>query len=171
MGYCYDLVGRRYGDCAVIARMPNGNGGHSRWKCRCKCGMTFMAYGHKLTGGMVERCPDCQDKLTPLNRRHGECKTALWHKWRTMRDVVYNWGSPHFSGVGGAGIKIDPEFEDYISFRDWALANGYEDGLCLVRKDMSKDYSPDNCEFITKSEISRRSAVTSNKNRKRRADT
>jgi hypothetical protein len=42
--------------------------------------------------------------------------------------------------------------EDYFSFKDWALANGYRPGLTIDRINNSKGYSPSNCRFVTLSE-------------------
>jgi len=39
---------------------------------------------------------------------------------------------------------------------NWALANGYKEGLTIERIDKDKNYCPQNCEWVTRSENSRR---------------
>lgn len=47
-------------------------------------------------------------------------------------------------------IKVCSQWqEDPKAYQDWALANGYEDGLSLDRIDSTKDYSPNNCRWVT----------------------
>ena len=49
-------------------------------------------------------------------------------------------------------IKICDDWLEYIPFRDWALANGYEDNLTIDRVDNDGDYYPENCQWITRGE-------------------
>jgi hypothetical protein len=55
-----------------------------------------------------------------------------------------------------AGISVCPEWQKFEGFRDWALANGYREGLSLDRIFVWGDYEPGNCEWVTRSENSRR---------------
>lgn len=58
---------------------------------------------------------------------------------------------------GGKGVKICEEWlKNPKSFEEWSLSNGYGDELTIDRIDSDKDYSPDNCRWITLAENSRR---------------
>lgn len=61
---------------------------------------------------------------------------------------------------GGKGIKICAAWLDFAAFRSWALANGFKDHLTLDRLDSSKDYQPDNCQWVTSRENIRRMHVS-----------
>ncbi len=43
------------------------------------------------------------------------------------------------------GIKFHEAWLDYEVFEQWAMENGYEDDLSLIRKDKSQDFCPENC--------------------------
>ena len=54
------------------------------------------------------------------------------------------------------GIKVCDEWKnDYKSFEEWAISNGYRDGLCIDRINTYKGYTPENCRWITLKENSR----------------
>lgn len=51
----------------------------------------------------------------------------------------------------GRGITVCDEWKNsFAAFRDWALANGYQDGLELDRKDPNGNYEPNNCRWATR---------------------
>lgn len=50
------------------------------------------------------------------------------------------------------GITVADEWQDYLEFKKWALANGWRDGLQLDRIDNDLGYSPNNCRWVTSKE-------------------
>jgi hypothetical protein len=59
-------------------------------------------------------------------------------------------GHKSYPFVGARGIRICSEWRNnFRAFEEWALSNGYEQGLYIDREDNDKGYSPDNCRFIT----------------------
>ena len=51
------------------------------------------------------------------------------------------------------GITVCDEWRsDFKSFFDWAISNGYKEGLTLDRIDNDIGYSPENCRFVTPKE-------------------
>lgn len=60
---------------------------------------------------------------------------------------------------GGRGIQVCEEWRaSFAAFRDWAVANGWKQGLQIDRIDCDGDYEPDNCRFVT--------SQTNNRNRR-----
>jgi hypothetical protein len=54
------------------------------------------------------------------------------------------------------GIVVCPEWKyNYEAFREWALTSGYKVGLWLDRRDGNKNYSPENCRWVTPTESAR----------------
>ena len=84
---------------------------------------------------------------------HGETFTRLYRIWLGMKQRCNKPACKEYKWYGAKGIKICPEWaEDFVAFRDWAHANGYKEHLTLERADGAKDYSPDNCSWITNAE-------------------
>ena len=50
------------------------------------------------------------------------------------------------------GIGVCAEWSVFQTFKTWALANGYADGLELDRKDNSNGYSPINCRWASRTQ-------------------
>lgn len=85
------------------------------------------------------------------------CKTGglrhhrLHSIWRGMLNRCYNNNQPNYINYGGRGIKICEEWKNnFLSFYNWSINNGYDDELSIDRIDNDKDYSPENCKWSTK---------------------
>jgi hypothetical protein len=69
-----------------------------------------------------------------------------------MRQRCNNPNHHAWNLYGGKGVKLCDEWNDYPTFKAWALANGYADNLSIDRIDPSKGYCPENCRWLTPSE-------------------
>ena len=64
--------------------------------------------------------------------------------------------SKHFVIYGNRGIDICDEWKnDFMSFYDWSLKNGYTKELSIDRIDNDKGYNPVNCRWTMKTIQSR----------------
>lgn len=101
----------------------------------------------------------CTDKFKSKGQpiKHGDSlkgeRKRLYNIWSHIKGRCLNQNSDAFHNYGGRGITICPEWtEDYIKFRDWALSNGYQEGLEIDRKDTNGNYEPSNCQWIPREE-------------------
>jgi len=79
--------------------------------------------------------------------------------WSNMKTRCFNPNAQRYSQYGARGITVCEEWMEYLPFKEWALANGYREGLYIDRMDNDGDYIPNNCRWATASE--------SNRNRRR----
>ncbi len=95
--------------------------------------------------GFDPECRACRKK-----RRKSSPKNALWGVYGTMRQRCENSGNPKYHRYGGRGICVCDEWvKEFESFYLWAMANGYERGLQIDRRDNDGNYTPMNCRFVT----------------------
>lgn len=126
---------------------------------------TWGLFGCPKCGKTVERTvSDGNQNKTCSHRcqnlKHGDNdkgkRARLWRIWRNMKTRCYNVNIRQYKNYGGRGISVCHEWHEYIPFRTWALANGYADNLTIDRIENNGNYCPDNCQFITRSENSKK---------------
>lgn len=76
--------------------------------------------------------------------------SRIYNVWRMMRQRCYNPNATRYKNYGGRGIGVCEEWKNSSqAFILWALDNGYQEGLQIDRIDTDKDYSPENCVWVT----------------------
>lgn len=139
-----NLLNKRYGRLIVIKQLDSKNDG-VRWLCKCDCGNETIVTTHKLNAGNTKSC-GCL--IYDINKKHGLSKTRQWRIWSHIKGRCYNPNNHKYKDYGGRGITMCDEWlNDFKSFYDWSLKNGYDDSLTLDRIDVDKGYSPDNCRW------------------------
>lgn len=152
MGKPKNVEGMRFGHLVAIKRTEK-KGDTYQWLCKCDCGNMTEVLVSNLTSGSTKSC-GCMRK-PPVMRKHGFLSRGkrpekLYGVWVSMKQRCFNPNDVNFFRYGGRGISVCEEWkDDYEAFRNWALANGYKQGLELDRKDNDKGYSPENCRFVT----------------------
>lgn len=150
-----NLTGQRFGRLVAIESIEKrAKQGSIIWLCKCECGAFIEVPEQRLASGGTKSC-GClhREGVVKRNYRHGERQTKLYTVWHNIKARCSNLRRPDYKYYGGRGIRVCDEWKnDFIFFRNFALANGYKEGLSIDRIDNDGDYEPLNVQFITLSE-------------------
>ena len=142
----------------------------SKWKKRygvykCGfCGNEFKTRTSSVKSGYTKSC-GCYNvkRLRESNTKHGFGHTRLHTIWRSIKDRTLNIKTRQFPDYGGRGITICDEWKnDFMSFYNWAMSNGYSDELSIDRIDNDENYCPENCRWTTRTIQNRNRRIHTN---------
>lgn len=85
---------------------------------------------------------------------------GLYNSWQNMMQRCTNENHPKYNRYGGRGVFVYEPWKNSHAFCTWAVNNGWISGLSLDRKDNDGPYTPENCQWITKSANSRKKRTT-----------
>ncbi len=159
-----DLTHQRFGRLEVLWETTELRNGSKVWLCECSCGnmtrvsRTNLSYGSTLSCGCLRK-----ENMHKLGNsfKHGDARnhgnTRLYAIWASMRNRCSNRNSRAYKYYGKKGIIVCPGWnKEYSIFKKWAVANGYQGGLSIDRINHNGNYKPSNCQWITRSENSKK---------------
>ena len=95
-----------------------------------------------------------------FNYKHGYTDAKIYQVWSSMKKRCYNPNNTYYKYYGARGIKVCDEWLDAKTFCDWAMANGYKEGLSIDRIDNDDNYHPKNVRFVSQKDNNRNRSIT-----------
>lgn len=149
-----DLTGHVYGRFLVLHEGTK-RGKNTYWVCKCDCGTIKEVHGGSLRYGSSVSCGCFKDEVQRKRlTTHGQTsnsgfRTRLYGIWASMKTRCTNPKGDFYDMYGGKGIKVCSEWEQFATFMEWAISNGYSEELTIDRVNSDKHYCPENCRWTT----------------------
>lgn len=144
-------IGHTYGDLTVISRAPDYIADNGRHYVQYNCLCSICGDVHIKRSDCLKNKFKCKCTLQPKRMTHGKCSTKLYHIWYGIKQRCYYENSVSYKYYGARGIKVCQEWLDnFDTFYQWSIANGYHSGLQIDRIDVNGNYEPTNCRWISR---------------------
>lgn len=147
-------IGRKYGRLTIVREvdphiLPCGQK-KRKVLCECDCGKFIEVQLGDVRDGHTKSC-GCLNKEEIVKRSttHSLSKHPLYSVWESMKTRCFNKNRKQFKDYGGRGITVcDIWLNDFKSFCDFCIKNGWKKGLVIDRIKVNGNYEPENIRFI-----------------------
>jgi hypothetical protein len=148
-------IGRKYNNWLVEKYIetvkktkPNGSviWSYRLFQCRClKCNKSYIQQLSNVVGSQSKQCGSCAK-----SSKGGISQTPIYRIWYRMMERCYNKDDYQYEATGKLGIKVCKRWHNYKNFMKDV---SYHKNLEFSRIDNTKDYSPNNCKWMSHSEV------------------
>ena len=137
-----DLTGQCFGDYKVL-QYSHSDKINRYWLCQCICGdMEIKSSNYLRT---------CSYKCLKIQKEKTKFFARIRNVINLIKERCYNKKIDCYKYYGGRGIKVCDEWlSNSNDFIQWALDNGYKEGLEIDRIDVNGNYCPENCRWVDK---------------------
>lgn len=156
-----DIVGTRIGVVDILYECDfKHKDGHKMYHVKCsECGWESDLRKSDIT--RMKKCCHVGVGGNYINFKNSWENQRLRKIFSDMKQRCYNKNDKDYRWYGEKGISICDEWLNNTKlFEQWALNNGYRDGLTIDRIEEDKDYCPENCRWITNVQNSKYKSTT-----------
>lgn len=145
----YDkYIGQKFNSLLITKVWRDLDKKETMCECICDCGKTHITYLHKVRYGKIGSCGCLRGNI-----KHGKQHTRIYRIWQAMKNRCLNPNTANFEYYGKKGVSVCGEWiNNFNAFYEWSINNGYTDELTIDRIDVSGNYEPNNCRWVTMKE-------------------
>lgn len=124
--------------------------GHKFHNYECVCGNIVKLRASKVNTGKQKSC-GCLKRsiLSTASSTHGMSKTLEFKTWSSMKTRCYNPKADSYEDYGGRGITVCDEWLNSFETFYKDMGNKPYKNAQIDRIDNSKEYSKNNCKWVS----------------------